>query len=315
MNDQILIRQHFNEQYTLLIEVDSLLINSAMKSKTEIRYDFSAKSISTDTFECRLVQLDIFIHETNNKLINEVAEITGAFNRMFSELHLKMSHMGEVLEILNIELVLSKWQQTKALMLNATSKNEELEKLISLSDTLFTDPQRIILAVQANEFIQTYFGNVFKRDIPGIQQVQTGNNLLNTVSLPWKISISYNNQEPANANQIEVTALSIPAVQLDKEFKKSAYKTFEDKLDIAKLSPVLTEESKHKIDILTGRVIEANIIKKEIADQKQLFTTITYHLKGDSLKHPQSEPEIMESHSLEENGIKTDQSRFKFFTI
>lgn len=311
MNKQILIRQAFNEQYTLLIEMDSMLINSVMKSKTEMRYDFTIKSINEDAFECRLVQLDVFIHETNNNLINEVAEVTGAFNRMFNELHLKMSHGGEVLEILNSALIFSKWQQTKVLMQNATSKNPELEKLISLSDSLFTDPKKIIVAVQANEFIQIYFGNVFNTEIPGIKHKQNSTNLFNTVNLPWKISLNQNTDVSIDPSLIEVTSSSYPAVQLDAGFKKNAYRTFEDQLDIVKLTPVLTEESRHIIDLSSGRVLEAEVIKKEVADTKQLFTTIKYNLKADGSK---LKPEIVENIN-QESDIKTDQSRFKFFTI
>ncbi len=311
MSKQILIRQAFNEQYSLLIEMDSMLINSVMKSKTEMRYDFTIKSIDEDTFECRLVQLDIFIHETNNNLINEVAEVTGAFNRMFNELHLKMGRGGEVLKILNSELINSKWKQTKALMQNAASKNPELEKMISLSDTLLTDPQKIIMAVQANEFIQIYFGNVFNTVIPGIKREQNGTNLFNTVNLPWKISLDSNTELSADASLIEVTSSSIPAVQLDAGFKKSAYKTFEDQLDIGKLAPSLTAESKYLIDFSTGKVLEANVVKKEVADAQQLFTIIKYTLKGDRLKDRSEIAEAIDH----DDAIKTDQSRFKFFTI
>lgn len=311
MNKQILIRQAFNEQYSLLIEMDSMLINSVMKSKTEMRYDFTIKSISEDTFECRLVQLDIFIHETNNNLINEVAEVTGAFNRMFNELHLMMSYGGEVVEILNSELIHSKWKQTKALMQNATSKNAELEKLISLSDSLFTDPQKIIMAVQANEFIQVYFGDVFNTEIPGVKHEQNRTNLFNTVNLPWKISLDSNTEVSADNSLIEVTSSSIPAVQLDAGFKKSAYKTFEDQLDVVKLVPVLTEESKYLIDFSTGRVLEAEVIKKEVVEMKQLFTIMKYTLKGDRLKHRSEIAQFIDKDSV----VNTDQSRFKFFTI
>ena len=45
MNEQqILIKKPFNEQYTLIIEMESMLVSAFLKSKTQVRYDFSVNN-------------------------------------------------------------------------------------------------------------------------------------------------------------------------------------------------------------------------------------------------------------------------------
>lgn len=302
---KIQIKNHFHAQYKLLIEMESMLVNALMKSKTEIRYDFSVLNIAKDYLECRLVQLDIFIHDANNKLINEVADLTGAFNRMFNELHLKMSYAGLVLEVLNMPLILSKWNQTKNLMQQASDKNPDLKELISLSDNLFTSPEKILQAIQANEFIQVYFGNIFDTPIPFNKQEYNRTNYLNTAYLPFKITAAESDGD-RKEGIAKIQTKSTPLVTLDKDFKKNAYKSFEDKIDLKQLNPNIEETANHFVETNSGKLIKAEVLKTEFVEDR-LYTKMNYKMEIEGSFSTSQEP-ISEFSSQD-----STQSRFSFF--
>lgn len=300
---KILINEKFHRQYKLLIETESMMVTALMKSKTEIRYDFSVLNIDSEGIECRLVQLDIFIKEANSNLIHEVAELTGAFNRMFNELHLKLDHNGRVIKVLNIELILSKWKQTKILMQQAANKSDDLKDLIALSDSMFESPEKIQHAIQANEFLQTYFGHIYDEKIPSSKSDPNRTNFLNTSYLPFKVSLTID-QQTLNDQNIKVLTSSVPYVTLDMSYKKNAYKSFEDKLDLKSLNPVISENSIHIINQISGMLIHSEIIKKEIVHPEKLFTKMNFTMSVEGNSNEAKEESVQE---------KKSETRFKFF--
>lgn len=300
---KILISEKFHRQYKLLIETESMMVTALMKSKTEIRYDFSVLNIDSEGIECRLVQLDIFIKEANSNLIHEVAELTGAFNRMFNELHLKLDHNGRVIKVLNIELILSKWKQTKILMQQAANKSDDLKDLIALSDSMFESPEKIQHAIQANEFLQTYFGHIYGENIPSSKSDPNRTNFLNTSYLPFKVSLTID-QQTLNDQNIKVLTSSVPYVMLDMSYKKNAYKSFEDKLDLTSLNPVISENSIHIINQISGMLIHSEIIKKEIVHPEKLFTKMNFTMSIEGNSNEAKEESIEK---------KKSETRFKFF--
>ncbi|OWK70937.1 hypothetical protein [Pedobacter sp. AJM] len=300
---KILISEKFHRQYKLLIETESMMVTALMKSKTEIRYDFSVLNIDSEGIECRLVQLDIFIKEANSNLIHEVAELTGAFNRMFNELHLKLDHNGRVIKVLNIELILSKWKQTKILMQQAANKSDDLKDLIALSDSMFESPEKIQHAIQANEFLQTYFGHIYGENIPSSKSDPNRTNFLNTSYLPFKVSLTID-QQTLNDQNIKVLTSSVPYVMLDMSYKKNAYKSFEDKLDLTSLNPVISENSIHIINQISGMLIHSEIIKKEIVHPEKLFTKMNFTMSIEGNSNEAKEESIQK---------KKSETRFKFF--
>ncbi|MGO4877558.1 hypothetical protein ACEN2P_13245 [Pedobacter psychrotolerans] len=300
---KILISEKFHRQYKLLIETESMMVTALMKSKTEIRYDFSVLNIDSEGIECRLVQLDIFIKEANSNLIHEVAELTGAFNRMFNELHLKLDHNGRVIKVLNIELILSKWKQTKILMQQAANKSDDLKDLIALSDSMFESPEKIQHAIQANEFLQTYFGHIYGENIPSSKSDPNRTNFLNTSYLPFKVSLTID-QQTLNDQNIKVLTSSVPYVMLDMSYKKNAYKSFEDKLDLTSLNPVISENSIHIINQISGMLIHSEIIKKEIVHPEKLFTKMNFTMSVEGNSNEAKEESVQK---------KKSETRFKFF--
>ena len=283
-DQQLLLRKPFHDQYTLLIEMESMLINSFLQSKTEIRYDFSVLHVGNDGVECRLVQLDLFIKETNSPLIREVGEVTAAFNRMFSELHLQLDSKGKVIAILNLDLILSKWKQTKTALQTAASQNDDLQKLILLNDVLFTNPEQLVKAVQANEFLSVYFADIFGINLPVANQYATRTNFLNTAYLDWCSSVQ--RQEPSASQQplTVITTSGTPCDKLGQDFIKNAYKQFEQQLDVSNFHPTLSETATHMVDATSGWVNQASINRKEVAEPQKLYTRLQYTLSSDKAK-------------------------------
>lgn len=306
------ISEKFQAQYTLSIEMESMLVSALMKSKTEIRYDFSVLNIDEEGVECRLVQLDIFIHEANSNLIHEVAEVTGAFNRMFNELHLKLDHSGRVLRVVNMELILSKWQQTKQLMQQAANKSDDLKDLIALSDSMFASPEKIQQAIQANEFLQTYFGHVYGTEVPSSKSDPNRTNFLNTAYLPFKVSLSID-QQMSNGINVQVISSSVPYVALDMAFKKNAYKSFEDKIDMQSIKPEITEKAVYLIELKTGKLLNTTTVKKEMVEEKKLYIITQYTMTIDGAGNQVDEPKDKVSEPVEVTGTQPPKSRFKFF--
>lgn len=273
MKTIVQISQPFREIYLLEIEMESKMINALLQSRTEVRYDFSVLHVANGVIECRLLQLDTFIKEANNDLVREVAEVTAAFNRMFSELHLKISRSGQVIEILNLDLILGKWDQTKLLLRSAAAKNEDLSKLILANDALFTEPSRILAAIQANEFIQVYFGEVFGQELPAGKKVNKMN-FFSTTFIDWELWIS---EKSAAPTQVWVTATAKPLNKPGSDFCKAAYRQFEDKLNLKNLQPALSEESQHVVEKATGRLMEARIVREETA-APELYNKLKFTL-------------------------------------
>ena len=278
---QILIKKPFNEQYTLIIDMESMLVTALLKSKTQARYDFSILNINDNSVECRLVQLDLFVVESNNDLVKEIFQVTAAFNRMFNELHLKLNKQGEILEVLNMDLIVSKWEQTKTDMQQAANLNEDIERLIIINDNLFTQPEKIKTAIKANEFLQVYFGKIFGRNIPAIVK-ETGTNLLNTANLDWSFSID-NVYESTNPDVTKITSEAEPGYFLDSKYCNTAYRSFAEHIDFSKLSVKLKQHANYQISKDTGRIIQSQTDKIEEVNSK-LYMKISYTLICDEIQ-------------------------------
>lgn len=295
-NNKICINKTFNEQYTLFIDMDSTLVNASMQSKASARYDFSVTHVSENDFECRLVQLEHNLLESNNDFIKEISQITSSFNKMFNELHLKLSHKGEILDVLNLELIRAKWNQTKKEMREVIDTNEDLKKLFLLNDELFIHPDKIRTAIKAIEFIQIYFGHYFDVAIPSRKFLQ-GTNILNTANLDWDIHLykkDISNQLP---NITTFISEGKPRI-LNKEFYKSAYRAFSDKIDLINISTKLHDNAIFQIDSSSGRLIKSITDKAEFVT-KELYSKMKYTLMCDEvylkeLNPPKQKEEVKE---------------------
>lgn len=278
--NQVLIRKPFNEQYTLIIDMESMIITALLKSKTQARYDFSILDVRDNFIECRLVQLDLFIEESNSDLVKEISQVTAAFNRMFNELHLKLNKQGEIVEVLNMNLILSKWEQTKKEMQNAASVNEDIKRMIIINDNLFTQPEKIKTAIKANEFLQIYFGKIFGKEMPA-KVNEVGTNPLNTTKIDWLFSIKENNKSN-NLDSMLITSEAIPVNNMDSNFCKTAYQQFTEHMDFSKLSVELKQNAEYQISQDTGRIIQSQTNKVEKVNSK-LYIKLNYTLICDKI--------------------------------
>ena len=296
-DSKILIRQPFSEQYTLTIQSELDGVDVFITSEVQLRYDFHVLRVDDKQLEIRLVQLDNVLLEANNPMVREVAQVSQLFGRMYNELHLLLDHSGKVIDVLNNAFILSKWKQTKAEMDKHIAANDDLKNAIILNDNIFTDPEKIKIAVQANEFLRIYFGQVYNKDLPKRETVK-GTNIFNTENMEWRLNISSSVSLPASAAVQSVTIKTIadPGVAIDRSFIKSAYSHFANKIELKELKPKLGQFETRIIAYQTGRLQEAEVEKLEIADEKKLYSKLRYILESDG------------GISLKENDNQTDNA-------
>lgn len=310
---KILIRTPFSEQYTITIDSDIKGVDVYVTSKVQLRYDFHVLRIDDVEVEVRLVQLDNVLLDANNPMIVEVAQVSQIFGRMYNELHLILDKSGNVKEVLNTDFILSKWKQTKAEMEKHIMANEDLQNAIILNDAIFNDPEKIKIGVQANEFIKIYFGQVFNLELPSKGYVK-GTNIFNTAEIDWKMETESSPVLPPSS-QIKTVAITCrcePKNTLKREFYQAAYSQFENKIDIKLLNSQLFQQETRMIDYLTGRVLEAEVNKQEIADEQRLYNKLSYTLKSDSGSKPRAIEENQHTEIPKEEA-EQNSSRFKFF--
>ncbi|WP_312305231.1 hypothetical protein [Chryseobacterium sp.] len=290
LHHKIIISQPFNEQYELVIETNSKLIDNHMTSRTIMRYDFTIIRCNENEIECRLILLDLFLDQSNNDLVKEIAQVTAAFNRMFNELHLKLSQKGEILQVLNMDLVLSKWQQTKTEMTAALSNNDELRKLIAVNDSLFTNKEKLAQTIQNSEFLHMYFGQVFNIELPKTKRL-TGANILNTANLEWDMNISEQNGN--NPNDIHILVNTYPVRPLSEGYLNAAYGQFKDRIDLDLLNFTMFQKEERYIDRNTGKLKQSIVEKVEEIGHEQVYQKFSYQMISDTEKKIQQKTPVI----------------------
>jgi hypothetical protein len=284
MQNQIRIKQPFSERYTLIIESDMMAVNVVMKSKTQIRWDFRVLEVNESKLEVELLLLDNILLESNNPLIKEISGMNQVFGRMYNELHLIIDHKGKIAEILNMDLILNKWEQTKKEMQTITNSSPELKDVISLNDSIFQNRDKLKAGIQGNEFFMIYFNEVYANQLPFRKSNVFKNNFFNTINIPFEYNVRMEAdyvKQPSGT--LDVFLNASPSSQPGKDFNLQAYKQFADKIDVSKLSTTLNETGAYEIDGQTGKLLKAELQRNEIADIDKLFTKMTYILTADSL--------------------------------
>lgn len=299
INDKrIKIRQPFRDQYTLSIDAEVNAIESTILSTVEIRYDFQVLNIKEDCVEVRLLVLESKVVKANNPMVNEVAQVSQVFGRMYNELHLQIEPSGRVLKVLNSDLILSKWRETKAEMEKHISGNEELEQAISLHDELFNNTDKVKIAVQANEFFAMYFGHVYDTDLPMAKKV-FGTNIFNTANLEWSLNSESDPVLPAQGKEIVIIkTTSLPKLPLTDGFCNAAYHQFKDKIKVDPEQIKMFHTEERTVEYETGRLRRSSVSKIEEIDPEKLYHKFKFMMLSDS------EKKIVEHGSnIEENGI------------
>ncbi len=282
MENEIRIRETFREQYTLWITSDMMAVNAKMQNKTQIRWDFTVLEIHEDFFEARLLLLDHTLLATNNDLAREVSQLTQAFGRMYNELYVRVSHQGEILKILNLDIIQTKWSQTKAEMKSVAENSNELKSLINLNDSIFLNKENLKKSIQAGEFFSLYFNRFYGKTFPVSSKTLNRENFFNSARILWNYQAKVTPSVPLHSDRVLVSVSMQPLLPLAFGFYSTAYAQFSKLIDISKLKTNMYEKSEYLIEPKNGKLEKAKIIRNEIADEKHLFTKVKYEFMDES---------------------------------
>jgi len=282
MDSLFKIKDKFSEQYTLTIESDIKAVNVHMTSKSQLRWDFSVLKIDEDFVEVKIIQLDHILLESNNPLIKEIAALTNAFSRLYNELYLKINSEGKVTEVLNMEIIRSKWQHTKAEMEAIAENNPDIKNAIVLNDNIFQNPLKLIEGIQNNEFFLMFFNKIYGRKIPGSYK-ENALNLFNSANVHWSYNLKNVSNPLLSSDEMIVELSGEPSVLLNIGFYNRAYVQFANQIDTKKLNTSLNERGIFRVDQTTGRIIEASLNREEIADPENLYNKLKYTFYSDEI--------------------------------
>lgn len=282
MSDSLKIKNTFSEQYTLIIDSDIKAVNVHMTSRSQLRWDFTVLKINEDHIEIKIILLDHILLEANNPLIKEVAALTNAFSRLYNELYLKVNTEGKVTEVLNMNIIRSKWKQTRAEMEKIAEINPDIKNAIVLNDNIFEDETKLMEGIQNNEFFLMYFNKIYGRKIPGSYK---GNalNFFNSANVHWSFDLKNISNPLLSSDEMIVEISGEPSVLLNIGFYNRAYIQFSNQIDVSKLETALQEKGIYRVDQYTGRIIEASLTREEIADPENLYTKLKYTFYSDEI--------------------------------
>ncbi|TWP29929.1 hypothetical protein ETU09_02810 [Apibacter muscae] len=313
------IKETFNEQYTLLIDSDMQGVDVHMTSRSQMRWDFTILKVEKEYAEVRIILLDHALLESNNSMVKEVAQVSQIFSRMYNELHINLNFEGKVTQIHNIDIIQEKWNQTKKEMEGFLEHSPEIKPVIQLNDAIFSTPEKIKQAIQANELISNWWGILVGKEIPSTQKDLTQPNFFNTAQVQWTRSFrEYERDKIPGLLQVEV--LTQPTFMLSDGFYNRAYSQFADKIDISTVNTLLREEGKFQIEETSGRLIQAIIKRKEEA-APNLYTRLTYTLLSDEIykqklkEQPQAyrHPENKKENAINNPEEKNETTPYKIY--
>ncbi len=304
------IKKLFNEQYTLWIISDMMAVNAKMTSKTQIRWDLNVLNISDDEVEIKLLLLDHVLLEANNPYIKEIASLTQTFSRMYNELHLIITQQGKIKKVLNMDIILAKWNQTKVEMEKIAGQNSDLKKMINLNDTIFQNPAKLTESIQASEFFSIYFNYVFGTELPYKKRDISKPNFFNTANVMWTYTVS---EVSRSISESYISLKGEPTLPLSVGFYNKAYAQFAKQINISKLNTTLEEEGEYIIESETGRLIKAQVKRNEIADKEELFTKVTYQMMSEAtfmnrIKEENSNKQEKTTSTVENRNVSSNQS-------
>ncbi len=281
MSEKIIkVLQPFSESYTLDVESITKAITMETYSKVRMRFNFQVLEIEENSIICNLIKTDQKLLEANNPIIHEIQQVSLVFGRMYNNIKVRLSHEGKVLDVLNTDLILSKWEETKAEMQKHIAGNIDLKNSISLNDEIFNDQEKVKIAVQAQEFFNIYFGHFFGKNLPISNKSITAPNLFSTAMLTWKYNID--GHLLRNIDHFDaIVKTKGEDSELNLGFNSKAYAQFKEHLDIYNLNTKITEEAEHIYSFEGGKLIKAIIKKEEIADEKQLYIKFNYIINKD----------------------------------
>lgn len=277
----IRFREPFSEKYSLTIETNMLAGNFPIETKAEVRWSFRVIQIDPNgDAEIELITIENRLVETNNPNLHDIAALSQAFGRMYSEIRVRLDTKGKVKEMLNLPAILGKWEQTKAEMAKIESEVPAMADVVKLNDEIFASPDKVKLAIEANEFFSIYFHLIYGEPLPAKGLRKTHRNLFNSANVDWAFD--------ADAKRVMTKKGPVAVVKIDgrpendigSAWIKEAYGNF-PMVDQTQIRPDLRETGEYIFRPESGKLRRATLIKKEIAHPEFIRGVMTYTIIGD----------------------------------
>ena len=279
LDKQLFFREPFSQRYTLVIRTDVLAGSLPIQTVTEIRWDLRVLRIGEEWTEIELITLDNELLETNNPYLRDLARMNQAFARMYGEIRVLIDRSGQVIRLLNEDVIRRKWASTKREMEEIDQQSDAIRGIVQMNDDIFTSPAKMVEAVQHNEFFDLYFSQVYGRRLPGEAPPRTKWNQFQQAKVEWGYDLNPDTALPAEASvpSVVVEVKGYPLTRLDRNWIRTAYGAFQN-VDLEQLRPRLAELGKYVIEPRTGRLKEAYFLKEEVADPRFVFSKMEYTL-------------------------------------
>ncbi len=277
----IRFRQPFSAKYTLTITTDILAGYFPIQTKAQIRW--ALRVINVNNYghaEIELITIENRLIETSNPNLSEVAALNQAFARMYSETHVRLDQKGKLLEVVNLPVILSKWEQTKAEMRSIEKEVPALQNIIQLNDEIFATPEKVKLAIEHNEFFNIYFHLIYGEELPAAGLRRKHRNLFNSADVSWHYFAEAVPDSPDDDVFTDVEIRGAPMGLMSEEWINEAYGKFEIE-GRPQLNPRLMEKGDYRFESASGKLLKARLVKEEIAHPKFLYGIMIYELKSD----------------------------------
>jgi hypothetical protein len=277
----IRFRQPFSEKYTLTITTDIQAGYFPIQTKAQIRWalrvinvnDYGHAEIELITIENRLI-------DTNNPNLNDLAALNQAFARMYSEIQVILDPRGKLLEVVNLPVILNKWEQTKSEMLSIEKEAPVLQEIIQLNDDIFAKPEKVKLAIEHNEFFNIYFHLIYGEELPAAGLLRRHRNLFNSADVSWRYAAEAFPDSTDDGLFTDVEIRGTPTGVMTEEWINEAYGKFEI-TGLPQLNPRLMEKGNYRFETASGKLLKATLVKEEIAHPNLIRGTMIYKLKSD----------------------------------
>jgi hypothetical protein len=277
----IRFRQPFSEKYTLTITTDILAGHFPIQTKARIRWALRVIDVdNAGRAEVELITIENRLVETNNTNLEDMAALSQAFARMYSEIHVRLDPKGKLLEVLNLPVILSKWEQTKAEMRSIEEEVPALKDMILLNDEIFATPEKVRVSIEHNEFFNTYFHLIYGEELPAAGLRRKQRNQFNSADVRWEYFADADPDLPTNAMFTDVGIRGAPIGVREEAWIKEAYGMFET-VEFSQLNPQLMEKGSYRFQPASGKLLKARLVKEEIAHPKFLYGIMIYELMSD----------------------------------
>jgi hypothetical protein len=277
----IRFRQPFSEKYTLTITTDILAGHFPIQTKAQIRWALRVVDVdNAGRAEIELITIENRLIETNNPNFEDMAALSQAFARMYSEIHVRLDPKGKLLEVVNLPVILSKWEQTKAEMRSVEAEVPALKDMIQLNDEIFATPEKVKVSIEHNEFFNIYFHLIYGKELPAAGLRRKQRNLFNSVDVRWEYFVEAVPDLPTDAVITDVGISGAPIGVREEGWIKEAYGMFEA-MELPQLNPQLMEKGSYRFQPANGKLLKARLVKEEIAHPKFLYGIMIYELLSD----------------------------------